>query len=82
METMDAPATTETEAKALIEEIAGRELRVADRCDRGNCTAQARCRVIFESGKYLDFCYHDYNEMEPTLEASAVFVVDERSKIE
>lgn len=58
-----------------------RELRVADRCDNRDCNAQARVRAIFEDGAILDFCAHDFAEIEGPLTEQSSFIIDERDQI-
>ena len=57
-------------------------LKVADRCDTGDCGAQAFVRVHFQHG-YIDFCGHHFNDNEVALFASFPYAVvqDERHRI-
>ena len=50
-------------------------LTAADRCDR--CGAQARVRVLLESGSALQFCGHHFREHEVRLRSVAVDVYEE-----
>lgn len=68
LETMD---TTSASAKALNK---------SDRCDAGNCPAQAWVLVKFLSGE-LTFCSHHFDKFEAALIKDAYEVIDERHRI-
>lgn len=55
-------------------------LRVSDRCDVGDCDAQAFVQAHFVAGP-LNFCGHHAHRFEAALKASAFKVVDERHRI-
>jgi hypothetical protein len=51
-----------------------------DRCDTGNCPAQAWVLVKFLSGELL-FCSHHFDKFEAALIKDAYEVIDERHRI-
>jgi len=55
-------------------------LSKADRCDTGNCPAQAWVLVKFISGE-LTFCSHHFDKFEAALIKDAYEVIDERHRI-
>jgi hypothetical protein len=55
-------------------------LSKADRCDTGNCPAQAWVLVKFLSGE-LTFCSHHFDKYEASLIKDAYEVIDERHLI-
>ena len=52
----------------------------ADRCDTGNCPAQAWVLVKFLSGELM-FCSHHFDKYEAALIKDAYEVIDERHRI-
>lgn len=70
--TVEAPTMTAAESPQIP------ELRIADRCDHGQCGAQAF--VITEhAGRHLFWCAHHYHSLEELLFAH--LVRDERETI-
>lgn len=68
--------------KEAVEQL--RELKLADRCDRHNPSAQAFVIAWKEiNGKEMDlmFCGHCYAEFEPKLAMQGWNVLDDRHKI-
>lgn len=55
-------------------------LSKADRCDTGNCPAQAWVLVKFLTGE-LTFCAHHFDKFEASLIKDAYEVIDERHRI-
>jgi hypothetical protein len=55
-------------------------LNKADRCDTGNCPAQAWVLVKFLTGE-LTFCAHHFDKFEASLIKDAYEVIDERHRI-
>lgn len=55
-------------------------LSKADRCDAGNCPAQAWVLVKFLTGE-LVFCGHHFDKYEAALYKDAYDIVDERHRI-
>jgi hypothetical protein len=53
------------------------KLTKIDRCDVGNCPAQAYVMVEFQTGNLL-FCSHHFNKYEVSLFDSAEDIHDER----
>lgn len=51
-----------------------------DRCDVGECGAQAYVRVEFKSG-ILQFCAHHYAQQPLSLQQSSISIHDERAKL-
>ena len=68
LETMDS-----TSASAHV-------LSKADRCDAGNCPAQAWVLVKFMTGE-LTFCSHHFDKYEAAMIKDAYEVIDERHRI-
>lgn len=60
---------------------ARKPLTASDRCDTGNCSAQAYVRVELAGGLDLMFCAHDYRKAEAGLAAVALHVQDERHEL-
>jgi hypothetical protein len=56
------------------------DLTRQDRCDTGNCPAQAWVLVKFLSGELL-FCSHHFDKFEAALIKDAYEVIDERHLI-
>lgn len=55
-------------------------LNKQDRCDTGNCPAQAWVLVKFLTGELL-FCSHHFDTFEAALIKDAYEVIDERHRI-
>jgi len=53
----------------------GRQLTVADRCDR--CSARAKVLAVLHSGGQLFFCGHHASAHLPALERQATFFRDQ-----
>jgi hypothetical protein len=51
-----------------------------DRCDHGNCPAQAFVLIKFETGS-LYFCGHHFNKVEASIYEKALDIIDERDTI-
>lgn len=74
MDTVTAPeAVLETPAP-----VESDTLTALDRCDK--CGAQAYVVVTLKTGD-LNFCSHDFNEVEAKLSAISIAVTDERWKL-
>lgn len=74
-ETTLAPPT-ETTPEATMEV----PLKIADRCDKRGCGAQAFVRAVYKDGDLL-FCNHDYRELKAEIEAKALAVFDYSDQI-
>jgi len=72
VETAVAEKTTSASAHGVLTKM--------DRCDVGDCPAQAWVLVKFVTGS-LYFCSHHYNEHETGLFDTAVDILDERERI-
>ena len=68
LETMDTESASAT------------ALNRSDRCDSGNCPAQAWVLVKFLSGE-LTFCSHHFDKFEAALIKDAYEVIDDRHRI-
>jgi hypothetical protein len=55
-------------------------LTANDRCDVGQCGAQAYVFVQFNTGSLL-FCGHHFTESESAIRKTLVLVVDERQRL-
>jgi hypothetical protein len=74
-------SNTAIEANPLQTAQARQALKATDRCDTGNCFAQAYVRVELADDLDLLFCGHHYHKAEAGLAGVALHVQDERHEL-
>lgn len=74
LDVLEAPAVTAT-TPALP------ELRIADRCDQGGCSAQAFMRASINGANVLLFCGHHGQRNVEALKEQGFYVEDYRDRI-
>lgn len=75
---MDTASTTATTAEELEFVDPRRELTALDRCDV--CDARAWVRAVMKTSELL-FCAHHGSQHIDALEATAIFVQDDRDRV-
>jgi len=72
--------TREAFSPAAPETMVSETLNANDRCDVGDCGAQAYVFVQFPTGSLL-FCGHHFTANESAIRKTLVLVVDERDRL-